>query len=91
MNFGYPNTPYAPMDNINMSNMPTTFDMPYSGYLPTSSGCGCGMNMPMGAQFMQPGCSQVVQKSFIEEMPYYVNYNTHAVSNLHYIKWSKKA
>ena len=89
MNFGYPNTPYAPIDNMNMPNMS---NMQYGGY-PTmpASGCGCADNMTITNQYVQPGCNQMLQKCFVEEIPYYVNYNTHAVSNLCYIKRSKNA
>ena len=81
MNFGYPNTPYAPTDNMNMPNMtsmPNMANMSYGGY-PTmpASGCGCGGNLEIANQFVQPGCNQMLQKCFVEEIPYYVNYNTH--------------
>ena len=79
MNF---NNPY----NANMG-MPMPADM--TGMYGTQ-----GMStMPYGYNSMMPqvspSCNNVVQKCFVEEIPYYVGYNTHAVSNLCYIKWSK--
>lgn len=91
------------MGNVgtNMPNMQAMPNMDYmQGQMPMQ---GCGMGMMQGCgigamqggcmsqQAMQPGCSQVVQQTCAVDMPYYVNYNTHAVSNLCYIKWSKNA
>ena len=85
--------------NPNMANM----GMDYMPQQAMGSGCGCGSQtmdymaqQPMaygmqGMGFGQPGCNQVVQQTCAVDMPYYVNYNTHAVSNLHYIKLSKNA
>ena len=104
MNFGYPNTPYA--TNMGqegyMGNVGTTPNTGYANtmdYMQPSCGCGMGSQM-MGGGYMQPtmlsgygqgGCGQVVQQTCAVDMPYYVNYNTHAVSNLCYIKRLKKA
>ena len=88
MNFGYPFTPFQ---------TPMKEEMYETGYM-SQPQMGC-MNQPQFTSVVQPqyqtnaqsGCNQVVQNSFVEEMPYYVNYHTHAVSNLCYIKWSKNA
>lgn len=87
MNFGYPNTPYAPnmgteqyMGNVG-TNMPNMGGMNAMDYMqPTMGSCGCGMGMQ--PQFSQPGCNQVVQQTCAVDMPYYVNYNTHVVNNV---------
>ena len=101
MNFGYPFTPYA--SNMaqeqymgNVGTNPNMMGMNTAGYMPTqNAGCGCGTGMNtmpmMNQQYMQPGCNQVVEQTCAVDMPYYVNYNTHAVSNLYYIKRSKNA
>ena len=107
MNFGYPFTPYAPnMTNEQyMGNVGT--NMPNMDYMQAQTGCGCGMGAMQNTMmqpgfgamqggfiqqpFTQGGCNQVVQQTCAVDMPYYVNYNTHAVSNLHYIKLSKNA
>ena len=86
MNFGYPNTPYASnmtqegyMGNVGVN---PSMDYMQPQTMPYGMGMGgCG----------QPGCNQVVQQMATIDMPYYVNYNTHAVSNLYYIKRSKNA
>ena len=98
MNFGYPFTPYAANATQeqymgNVGTTPNMMGMNTAGYMPAQNmGCGCGSNMmaqPLGQQFVQPGCNQVVEQMSAIDMPYYVNYNTHAMSNLCYIKWSK--
>ena len=61
--------------------MPTTGYPTNMGYMPgygMNDGFGCGQMMPP----VLPGCNQVVQKCFVEEMPYYVGYNTHVVNNV---------
>ena len=86
MNFGYPNTPYA-------SNMATEGYMGNVGVNPSMEYMqpqGMPYPMQMGG-CGQPSCNQVVQQMATIDMPYYVNYNTHAVSNLCYIKRLKKA
>ena len=103
MNFGYPFTPYAPnigteagyMGNVGV-NTPNMTTMPTMDYTqPNMGGCGCGIGQMqpgyMPTSYGQSGCNQVVQQTCAVDMPYYVNYNTHAVSNLCYIKWSKNA
>ena len=92
MNFGYPFTPYA--SNMaqeqymgNVGTNPNMMGMNTMGTMPTQNvgcGCGSGMNtMPMmNQQYMQPGCSQVVEQTCAVDMPYYVNYNTHVVNNV---------
>ena len=101
MNFGYPFTPYASnmpqeqyMGNVGTNmNMPNMQGMNTCGFMPTQGvECGCGMNGGFNpSMIQQPGCNQVVAQTCAVDMPYYVNYNTHAVSNLCYIKWSKNA
>ena len=82
MNFGYPYNATANegnyMGNVgtNMPNMGNINTMDYM-YQPNTCGCGGQMQMPM-----QSNCNQVVQKCFVEEMPYYVGYNTHVVNNV---------
>lgn len=74
MNFGYPNTPYAANMGTEgyMGNVGTN---PGMDYMP-NQGYGYGMQ-----GYGQQGCNQVVQQTCAVDMPYYVNYNTHAVSN----------
>lgn len=76
------NNPYNPnmgmMDGMGMSNPGYA---PYMGNMPNYAmpdGCGCNQMMPP----VTPSCNQVVQKCFVEEIPYYVGYNTHVVNNV---------
>ena len=84
------NNPYNPnMGMMDTMNMPSMASMPNSG-----CGCNMGMNtMPMygiadgylNNQMMpqvSSSCNQVLQKCFVEDMPYYVGYNTHVVNNV---------
>ena len=79
MNFGYPFTPFQ---------TPMKEEMYETGYM-SQPQMGC-MNQPQFTSVVQPqyqtnaqsGCNQVVQNSFVEEMPYYVNYHTHVVNNV---------
>ena len=93
MNFGYPNTPYAAnMGEQYMGNVGTNPAMGMSmEYMQPTGGCGCGGQMPFMGGYNQQSFGQVVQQTCAVDMPYYVNYNTHAVSNLCYIKRLKKA
>lgn len=74
MNFGFPFTPFGTPDvafqgnqGNYTGNMPAGFEMPTSG-----TGCGCGV----------PQVNNVVNKCFVEDVPYYVNYHTHQVNNV---------
>ena len=65
----------------NMGIMPNPSYTPNMGYMPgygMNDGCGCGNMMPT----VTPSCNQVVQKCFVEEIPYYVGYNTHVVNSV---------
>ena len=55
-------------------NMSYPTNMGYMGM----DGYGYNQMMPQ----VSPGCNQVVQKCFVEEIPYYVGYNTHVVNNV---------
>ena len=70
------NNPY----NTNMGMVePTT--MQGMGYMAGQGMYGAGYgNMMMPTQ--TPSCNQVVQKCFVEDIPYYVGYNTHVVNNV---------
>ena len=76
------------MQGMGYTNMPMGYPS-NMGYMANPNMYGAGY----GNMMMPPtsSCNQVVQKCFVEEIPYYVGYNTHAVSNLCYIKWSKNA
>ena len=105
MNFGYPFTPYAAnmgqeqyMGNVGTNPNMVNMGMDYMPQQAMGSGCGCGSQtmdymaqqpLAYGMGFGQTGCNQVVQQTCAVDMPYYVNYNTHAVSNLTYIKMLK--
>ena len=58
--------------------------MNFIGSKQDSCGCQCPTMAPTYQQ-----CNQVVQTYNYEDIPHYINYHTHAVSNLLYIKWSK--
>ena len=75
------NNTYNPnMGMANATNMP---NMGYAGnvsYMPNQGMYDmCGTNM---MPQVMPGCNQVVQKCFVEDMPYYVGYNMHVVNNV---------
>lgn len=84
MNFGFPFTPYQtagvgqdffePTSNSfgYMGNVGTPYPT-QMGYLMPNSGTGCGCNNSV---------NQVVNKCFVEELPYYVNYHTHQINNV---------
>lgn len=68
MNFGYPFTPYNNFENMT-PNFPN--QMPVNNQtMPLYPDCGSSC-----------GCNQVVNKCFVEEVPYYVNYHTHGNTN----------
>jgi hypothetical protein len=71
MNFGYPFTPFqTPMQEEMMEMNYMNQQQPMQQMMKP-----CQM-MP------QSSCNQVVQKQFVEEMPYYVDYHTHIVNNV---------
>ena len=70
MNFGFPFQPFGNFENNQQQyqgNVPTGYEMPASG-----GSCGCSV----------PQVNQVVNKCFVEDVPYYVNYHTHQVNNV---------
>lgn len=79
MNFNNPYNPNMGMpDTTNMMNMGYQQNMGYMQNQGMYDGCGCNNMMPQ----VLPSCNQVVQKCFVEDMPYYVGYNTHVVNNV---------
>ena len=67
------------MQGMGYTNMPMGYPS-NMGYMANPNMYGAGY----GNMMMPPtsSCNQVVQKCFVEEIPYYVGYNTHVVNNV---------
>ena len=81
------NNPYNPnmgmMDTMNMSSSGCGCNTGYSTNMAAMPMYGMNDGYAFNQMMPQvsPGCNQVVQKCFVEDIPYYIGYNTHGNIN----------